>query len=138
MIEARNEREWVVRLQDGEDVIQALRALNADSALILEGIGMVRGATLGYWNGTSYEEHPHAAPAELVCLQGNLAVGEGGERIVHAHATLAERDGTVSGGHLLQATVHNTLELGLLPLDGIALERHPEPGGLMGLVPRAT
>ncbi len=138
MIEARNEQEWVVRFEDGEDVIGALLELHADSALILEGIGMVRGAVLGYWNGETYEEHVHEAPAELVCLQGNLAVGESGERIAHAHVTLAHRDGSVSGGHLLRAIVHNTVELGLLPLAGIALERRAEASGLVGLAPRAT
>ena len=136
MIEAKNEQEWVVRLQDGEDLVEALRRLDTDSALILSGIGMVRDAEWGYWNGEEYEVHAYSKPAELISLQGNLALDNTGQRIAHAHLSLAGQDGTVYGGHLVRATVHNTAEIGLLPLVGIALERRPEANGLMGLFQR--
>ena len=136
MIEAKNAHEWVVRLQDGEDLVEALRALGNASALILSGIGMVRNAELGFWNGEDYEVHAYPLPAELVSLQGNLASDNVGQRIVHAHLSLSTQDGLVGGGHLVRAIVHNTVEIGLLPLDGIALERRLESNGLMGLFPR--
>ena len=136
MIEAKTAHEWVVRLQDGEDLVSALRTLEGGSALILTGIGMVREAELGYWNGKEYETHAHPAPAELISLQGNLARDETGTQIVHAHVSLSGQDGAVHGGHLIRATVHNTVELTLLPLEGIALERKLEPNGLVGLFPR--
>ncbi len=136
MIEAKNAHEWVVRLQDGENLVEALRALGQDSALILSGIGMVRETELGYWNGMEYEVHACPDPAELLSLQGNLALDEAGQRIVHAHLLLSGQDGLVRGGHLVRATVHNTIEIGLLPLEGIALERRLESNGLMGLFPR--
>ena len=136
MIEAKSVHEWVVRLQDGEDLVEALRALGQDSALILTGIGMVREVELGYWNGMEYEVHAYPAPAELLSLQGNLALDNAGQRIVHAHLSLSEQDGSVRGGHLVRATVHNTIEIGLLPLEGITLERRRESNGLMGLFPR--
>lgn len=135
MIEAKSAHEWVVRLQDGEDLVGALRTLGKDSALILTGIGMVREVKLGYWNGTDYEVHAYPDPAELLSLQGNLGLDETGERIAHAHISLSGQDGTVRGGHLVRATVHNTIEIGLLPLEGIALERRLESNGLMGLFP---
>ncbi len=136
MIEAKRAHEWVVRLQDGEDLVGALRALGEDSALILTGIGMVREVELGYWNGTEYEIHAYAAPAELLSLQGNLALDDAGKRIVHAHLLLSDQDGSVSGGHLVRAVVHNTAEIALLPLEAIDLERKLESNGLMGLFPR--
>jgi len=136
MIEAKCGSEWVVRLQDGESVTDALRGLQDDAALILMGIGMIRDAQLGYWNGSEYEVHSVAEPAELVGLQGNLAINSEGERIVHVHLTLSSQNGTVHGGHLIAATVHNTLEMALLPLDHIAMERRGEPSGLVGLFPR--
>ncbi len=139
MIEARTQREWMVRLEDGEDVVGALRRLEEGmSAAILAGIGMLRDAELAYWNGDAYETHEHPNPSELVCLQGNLAIDEDGARVVHAHACLAAPDGTVAGGHLVRATVHNTLELTLLPLADVSLERRREANGLVGLYPRAT
>lgn len=135
MIEARSTHEWVVRLQDGEDLVEALRTLAIDSALILTGIGMIREAELGYWNGAEYENHAHPAPAELISMQGNLARDESGAQIVHAHVALSGQDGTVRGGHLIAAIVHNTVELTLLPLEGITLKRKLEPNGLAGLFP---
>ena len=138
MIEAMNAHEWVVRLQDGEDLVAVLRDLVSDSALILSGIGMVRNVELGYWNGSEYEVHVYPDPAELLSLQGNLALDDAGQRIAHVHLSLSRRDGSVRGGHLVAATVHNTLEMGLLPLEAIALDRKPESNGLVGLFPRRT
>lgn len=136
MIEAKNEHEWVVRLQDGEDLVAVLRGLEQDSAHVLTGIGMVREAELGYWNGKEYEVHAYPAPAELISLQGNLGLDGSGVRIVHAHVLLSGQDGSVYGGHLIHATAHNTVELGLLPLEGIDLERKLESNGLVGLIPK--
>ena len=136
MIEAKRSHEWVVRLQDGEDLVDALRELGSDSALILSGIGMVRDVELGFWNGSEYEIHAYPDPAELLSLQGNLATDDAGQRIAHVHLALSRQDGSVRGGHLVAATAHNTLEIGLLPLEGIAMDRRLESNGLVGLFPR--
>ena len=135
MIEAKAGQEWVVRLQDGEDLVEVLRGLRSDSTLILAGVGMVRDAQLGYWNGQEYEIHSYTEPMELVSMQGNLAVDGSGQRIVHAHVALAAQDGSMCGGHLVQAMAHNTVEIGLLPLAEIVLERRAEESGLVGLFP---
>lgn len=136
MVEAKKAHEWVVRLQDGEDLVGTLRSLESDSALILMGIGMVRDAELGYWNGKEYEVRGYPAPTELLSLQGNLALDDASQRIVHAHLSLSGQDGSVCGGHLVRATVHNTVEIGLLPLEEVVMERRLESNGLVGLVPR--
>jgi uncharacterized protein len=136
MIEAKNADEWVVRLQDGENLTDVLRGLESDSALILTGIGMVRDVKFGFRNGSEYEIHAYPNPAELLSLQGNLALNDAGERIAHIHLSLSRQDGSVRGGHLVAATVHNTLEMGLQPLVGIAMHRRPESNGLVGLFPR--
>jgi len=97
---------------------------------------MVRDIKLGYWNGSEYEAHTYPGPAELLSLQGNLALDAEGQRIAHVHISISTQDGSVRGGHLIAATVHNTLEMGLLPLASIAMDRSPESNGLMGLFPR--
>ncbi len=119
-------------------MVDTLRSVRCDAALILMGIGMLRDVQLGYWNGSTYEVHTVAEPAELIGLQGNLAVNGEGERVVHVHLCLSSQDETVRGGHLIAATVHNTLEMALLPLAQIAMDRRPEPNGLVGLFPRTT
>ena len=135
MIEARGEREIVVRMVDGEDLIAGLLSICVEGAVILGGVGMVRDARLGYWNGSEYEEHAVPEPTELLAMQGSIAVREG-ERMAHCHVTVARRDGSVTGGHLISAIVANTAEivLGLLP--GIVLERRLDANGLVGLYPR--
>ena len=136
MIEAHGTRETVVRMVDGEDLVAGLLSLTMDSAVILAGIGMVREVTLGYWNGDEYEHHVIREAVELLATQGNIGLLDG-ERIAHCHLTVARRDGTVTGGHLVSATVANTAEIVLGRLDGILLERRVEPNGLAGLYPMA-
>lgn len=134
MIEAHGSREIVVRMVDGENLLERLLAVKVDSAVVIGGIGMVRDATLAYWNGTEYEEHAVPEPVELLSLQGNIG-SLNGEPIAHCHATVARSDGTVTGGHLMAATVANTAEIVLGKLDGIVLERRVEVNGLAGLQP---
>jgi len=135
MIEAKDKAQHVVRLADGEDLMAGLHGLELDSGVILSGIGMVRDAELGYWNGETYEIHRIPEACELLTMQGNVGLLENGDTVVHAHLTLARRDGTVAGGHLIRATVANTVEAFLLELPGIALHRKPEASGLVGLFP---
>jgi len=134
MHRAENNTDLIVRLEDGEDLVRELARLDVDAAILVAGVGMLREAVLGYWNGTGYEKHTLAEPTELLSMQGNFARREA-ERIVHCHVSLARKDGTVAGGHLIAATVHNTAEIAIRRLPGITLERRPEPSGLVGLYP---
>jgi len=135
MIVVRTSEDLFIRMTDGEDLLSGLSGLDVSSALIIGGIGMVRGLRLGYWSGEGYEEHRVDGPAELLTMQGNIAM-HGSERIVHCHLSVAGRDGTVRGGHLLAATVANTAEIALRLPPGITLERREEDTGLVGLYPR--
>ncbi len=135
MIEAKEKREAIVRMTDGEDLIDGLHRLSVDSAIVVCGVGMLREIELGYWNGDAYEKHRLEPPVELVSLQGNVA-RFGDERVVHVHACVGRRDGSTLGGHLFAGTVHNTAEIFLSLPEGIALERRKEETGLTGLYPR--
>lgn len=137
MIAARSENDLIVRLIDGEKLAASLVALKVDSGVILNGIGMLRNLEMGYWNGTEYDVKRISEPVELLSLQGNFAC-KGEERMLHCHATVAKRDGTAIGGHVLEATVHNTAEILVRELPGIRLERRLEESGLAGLYPRAS
>jgi len=48
---------------------------------------------------------------------------------------VGEKGGKALGGHLLSATVHNTVEAVVLGLSGVRLSRKREPTGLLGLYP---
>lgn len=131
MLKAEAGADLIVKLEDGEDLLEELARLGVEAGLVL-GIGMVREARLGYWNGSAYEEHRIAEPAELLSLQCNLSLKDG-KPFPHCHAVLGRRDGTVLGGHLLGAVVHNVNELYIKRLEGITMERRQEPSGLFGL-----
>jgi predicted DNA-binding protein with PD1-like motif len=135
MIEARTEREMVVRMADGEDLVVGLMELPIESGIVVCGIGMLREIELGYWTGECYEKHRVEPPVELVSLQGTIA-RLADERVVHLHACVAQRDGSTQGGHLFAATVHNTAEIAFSLPQGIVLERRTEETGLTGLYPR--
>ncbi len=136
MLEATNGRETVIRLRDGDDLVESLRSLPIPAAVVAAGIGMVRDLRLGYWNGRTYEETRIDEPAELLSMQGTMAASAGGPTL-HCHVSAALHDGTVRGGHLLGATVANTAEIALLLVPGIRLERRPEGTGPSVLFPSA-
>lgn len=131
---ARNDHgQIVVRLEDGEDVKSQLESLGLTAGTFVSGIGMLREATLAYWNGEAYVERRVDPPTELLTLQGNFSRKEG-EPFVHCHVTLGHEDGTVEGGHLMDATVNITNEIVIQEVPAIAMNRKPEVG-LWGLYP---
>lgn len=134
MLKATRNGQWVVRLVDGEDLPAILAALPIDAGILVAGVGMLRDVELAYWNGEAYEPHRIEQPVELVSAQGNFARSDDG-RVAHCHLCVARRDGSTFGGHLVAATVHNTVELFLQETEGITLRRTPEPSGLLGLTP---
>jgi hypothetical protein len=135
MIKADRGNNLMVRLTDGEDLIASLVNLRVESGVILNGVGMLRDVRLGYWNGSEYETEPIAEPVELLSLQGNFARKGDKEIAIHCHATVAHRGGAALGGHLLQATVHNTSEIFIYRFAELKLERKMEESGLSGLYP---
>ena len=99
---------WMLRLDEGQDLFAALsgfaREASVRAGVIVSGIGMLRQATVGYWNGKEYSPKEVGVPHELVALHGSLAIVDGAPS-VHLHASLSGPDhGTVSG-HLMRATI---------------------------------
>ena len=134
MIKAKSGEFWVIRFKDGENLLEELKGLGLKSAAILGAVGMLRDLVLGYWDGKQYVKEPVREPVELLSLSGNIGDKEG-EVMVHAHVVAGLKGGAALGGHLLAATVHNTVELTLRELPGVRLLRKQEPNGLAGLYP---
>jgi uncharacterized protein len=99
---------WVVRLDDGQDLFDALsgfaRTHGIRAGAILFGIGMFRAASFGYWDGSRYQPHELTVPHEVVALHGTIATVDGAPSI-HLHGAVAGPDHRLVGGHLLRATV---------------------------------
>jgi hypothetical protein len=134
MIKAESGQDVVVRLMDGEDLLESLEKLSLDCAVLVNAVGMLRDLELGYWNGSSYDKQDIMEPVELLALQGNFARKED-ELIIHCHATVARHGAAAFGGHVLKATVNNTAEIYIRKLSGIRLQRKVEETGLTGLYP---
>jgi len=99
---------WVLRLDDGQDLFEALndfaREEGVRAGAVLFGIGMFRAATFGYWDGRQYQPHELTVPHEVVALHGTIATVDGNPS-VHLHGAVAGPDHRLVGGHLLRATV---------------------------------
>jgi uncharacterized protein len=104
----RDGARWMVRLDDGQDLFESLaefaRREDLRAAVVIAGIGMVRRATVGYWDGTQYQPHELTVPHEVVALHGSIARADGAPSI-HLHMAAAGPDHRLVGGHLMRATV---------------------------------
>lgn len=99
---------WMVRIEDGDDLFGALTGFAKQhgirAASVVEGIGMLKTAEVGYWNGREYSPHAIGAPHELIAMHGSIAEADGSPSL-HLHVALGGPDHSVVGGHLLRATV---------------------------------
>jgi predicted DNA-binding protein with PD1-like motif len=122
---------YLVRLDRGEQALESLRAF-ADryriGFAVIRAIGTLASVTLGYYDALSktYRDRTLEEPLEVLNLSGNIAKGEGGKRVVHAHVTVGRPDYTTLGGHMVEATVGPTLEVVIESMP-IAIHRRYDP-----------
>lgn len=114
-----------LRLPPGTDLKQALQALVdepawAAGAFVVAGIGSLHDARLRLAAAEAATEI--TGPCELLSLQGTLSVDG-----VHLHLAVADAQGRVWGGHLLDGNrIRTTAELLLAPMTAWQLGRAPD------------
>jgi len=113
-----------LRLSPGDDLRAALDAAldatGAEAAFVVAGIGSLREARLRY-AGRDAPQHL-VGDLEILTLAGTL--GRGGS---HLHASLADADGRVFGGHVAPGCiVRTTAEILLALLDDVRFAREPD------------
>jgi predicted DNA-binding protein with PD1-like motif len=121
----------LARLMPDEDLFVALKKIARDHGIqrgvILSAIGSlkdvvfvnVRPHTGIPVKAEDMVEIEEAGPFELLSLEGNFFPSqEGGDPVIHPHAILGTSSGSVTGGHLLKATVLTTVEIVLGSLSG--------------------
>jgi predicted DNA-binding protein with PD1-like motif len=124
---------YAVGLETGEEVVETLTRFlvkaEVDTAS-LTAIGAFRDAVLGYfdWQTKDYRKIPVTQQVEVLSLIGDVAIADG-QPSLHVHAVLGRPDGSVVGGHLLEAHVRPTLEVILIqPPSYLRKRRDPETG----------
>ena len=124
---------YAVVLDTGDEVTVALGNFVRDQeveAASVTGIGAFSRALLGYfqWETKQYKQIAVEEQVEVLSLLGDVAVGEQGPTL-HLHAVLGKADGSVVGGHLLEAHVRPTLEIILIqPPSYLRKRKDPETG----------
>ena len=113
-----------LRLDPGADLRPALDAAlaaqGAEAAFVVAGIGSLREARLRFAGRD--ELHHAVGDLEILTLSGTL--GAGGS---HLHASLADADGRVFGGHVAPGCiVRTTAEILLAVLDDTTFAREPD------------
>jgi len=122
-----------VALETGEEAVATLQRFlveNEVDTASLTAIGAFRRATVGYfdWESKRYRRIVVDEQVEVLSLVGDVAMAEGGPSL-HVHAVLGRADGSVVGGHLLEAEVRPTLEIVLTqPPSYLRKRKDPETG----------
>jgi predicted DNA-binding protein with PD1-like motif len=122
---------YLIRLERGEEALESLRGF-ADryriGFAVIQAIGTLERITLGYYDAVSktYQDKTLDEPLEVLNLNGNIAKGEDGERIVHAHVTVSRPDYTTLGGHVVEATVGPTMEV-VVETTPLTIRRRHDP-----------
>ena len=124
---------YAVVLDTGDEVIGELGNFVREQeveAASLTAIGAFSRAVLGYfqWETKQYRKIFVDEQVEVLSLLGDVAVGDQGPTL-HLHAVLGKADGSVVGGHLIEACVRPTLEVILIqPPSYLRKRKDPETG----------
>jgi predicted DNA-binding protein with PD1-like motif len=133
--ESDGQKTYALVFVTGDEVMSTLKAFARDHRLggsHFTAIGAFQDVTLGYfdWAEKDYKRIPVREQVEVVSLVGDIAEGDGGGPVVHAHVVLGKADGAALGGHLLEARVRPTLELMLVESPAHLRRKHDPESGL--------
>jgi predicted DNA-binding protein with PD1-like motif len=101
---------------DGEEAVSELVRFARENDIRgaqLAGIGAASQLRFGWLDlaAKRYQPIELDEQVEILSLLGNIAIGDDGQPVLHAHIVVAKRDGTAHGGHLMELHVRPTLEL---------------------------
>jgi hypothetical protein len=108
-------KNYAIILAKGDEVMSGLTDFarqNKVTSASFTAIGAFSHVTVAWFDDSKKEFKliPIKQQVELVSMIGDIALS-GDQPVVHAHVSVASSDGTVRGGHLIEADVFPTLEL---------------------------
>ena len=118
---------YMGKLSYGADLLQELTDICQNEQIQLgrvRAIGAVHRVRLAYYDQTTHEYQFFVIdqPLEITDLTGNVSLKDGAP-FVHAHITLADKQGRTYGGHLAPGTEVFACEVILETFDGPVFER---------------
>ena len=128
--EAGSPRTWAIIFGKGDDVVSGLSdwaKRERVSGAHMQAIGAMSSALFGWFDKDrrAYLNVPVEEQVECVALLGDVGLVKG-EPVWHIHGCVAMRDGTVKGGHFLNAVAWPTLEV-FVTETAIPLQKHEDP-----------
>jgi uncharacterized protein len=113
--DANGVKEYVLVFDKGDEVLSGLTDFARQQHIVsahFTAIGAFAHCTLAWYDSLQhlFEMMPWHQAAEVVSFSGDIALNNGSPA-VHAHASIALSDGSVKGGHVVDACVFPTLEL---------------------------
>jgi hypothetical protein len=127
MLSGQIGRIFFSRIMEDEDLIEAIKKRVEETgakAGFFNVIGALKKVTLGIYEGGKYEYIRLDGPLEIASCMGNIAVGEKGEIMFHAHIVVSNEKGEAFGGHLMKgSSVGVTAELVIAEVVGVKLQR---------------
>lgn len=113
---------YMVRIDIGEEIIESLKQLCANEQIRLgrvEAIGAADHAVIGVYDLAKKEYYPETIDefTEITSLNGNITSMDG-KPYIHLHATLADQNHVIHGGHVLEMRVGATCEMFINVPDG--------------------
>ena len=129
MIYRRFNDTYMIRIDQGEEILEQLMNVCVREQIILaqvEAIGAADQAEIGVYdlNTRSYQREELNGFMEITGLTGSVT-RMNGQPYIHLHATLADRNHTIHGGHVLKMRVGATCEMFVRMIDG-QVDRSPD------------
>lgn len=134
MIFKKYDNIYCIRLIHQENFLEMLEKFakdnNLENAIILNGVGMLKNAEIGYFDNGKYIVETIESPVELVSTNGNMFINPSGKQEWHIHVASAQRTHKMVGGHLLKGIVWNTAEIFIQTIPGAKFVREMEDDNL--------
>jgi len=129
--EIHSSRYLIGRLQHGSDLLDEITRICREENVQLgwvEALGAVSKARIAYYDqeARDYRFIEMDRELEITKLVGNVSLKDG-QPMVHAHVTLADKEGKASGGHLAPGTVVFACEFIIQIFEGTSLTRSHDP-----------
>lgn len=133
-IAARENNHYVLRLDDKEELIEAITAFaekNGIASGVFWGIGAAEKATIAFYEiaDKKYLEKHVAERLEIASVTGNIAMLDG-KTTIHAHGVFSDSAMKAQAGHVKALTVSPTCEIFLIAFSDSINRAYDEKSGL--------